>query len=841
MKNETPVHDPLNTSDISSVEPNAVELDTKEHTKKLSTKAGADQRAAPYSTTQQISKLKSIAKAVTGAGFALSLSVAGVGVTGIGLTGGVVAPQQAQAASLGDLFGGSESASAHKKFLKVEDAFSIKPVQNGKNIVVHLNITPKHYLYKDKLSLKLPDGVTASEFKFSHASEPIDDPTFGKVDVFRQPKVTATAVLTNASGKPINQDITVNWQGCADAGLCYPPQKEILAVSLPAAEQSAAKTSTASSDTAKNTSVNSASKSANGQTQAKADNAQSTKTAPTKTSAGSTTTAAGSEANTNQTAGADSDNNSQAEGDQADTDLISTADTDVDDNTDIDAADINGDSNGNAEGATDGDAAQFNELGFSGNESIQSSAQSSAAAANDSSIFNSAGIINEDPFGLAEHPWLALLLLFLAGLGLAFTPCVLPMLPIVSNIVARQHTPTAKRGLMLSGSYALGVAVAYGILGAVIAVFGQQLGIIGWLQNPVILIGFAAVFVLLALYMLDVIRIPVPNSLRQKTHALSETGNKYLGSTFGSFVAGLLSALVVSPCVSAPLFGALLAVSTIGNPLLGFAALFMLGFGLSAPLMLLGIGQSNLMPKAGEWMVWVKQGFALLLFAVALLLIERVLLSPVMLMLWSVWFMVIAVWAWHWKGRGQLFTKPMAIVLAIWSGLTLLGAAAGSQDSWQPLRILTQQQSVPALNNMPGSASGTAAIANAQGLSALPGGNIASSQSAEGASDLHLVTLDDLIPVIENNDKVLIDLTAEWCIECRIMDKTLFTNRPAALQQWQMVRLDVTETNEDSARILSELRLFGPPALLYFVDGKLVEQQVGEIKRDEFEKTLARL
>ncbi len=429
--------------------------------------------------------------------------------------------------------------------------------------------------------------------------------------------------------------------------------------------------------------------------------------------------------------------------------------------------------------------------------------------------------VDQDPFGLAKHPWLALMLLFLAGLGLAFTPCVLPMLPIVSNIVARQNNPTAKKGLILSGSYALGVATAYGILGAVIAVFGQQLGIIGWLQNPVILSAFAAIFVLLALYMLEVINIPVPKALRQKTHSLSQAGDKYLGSTFGSFIAGLLSALVVSPCVSAPLFGALLAVSTIGNPLLGFAALFMLGFGLSAPLILLGISQGNLMPKAGEWMTWVKQGFALMLFAVALLLIERVLTSPIMLMLWSMWFMVVAVWAWKWIGRGQLFTKPLAIVFAAWSVLTLVGAAAGSEDSWQPLSIFSQSNAI-SINDK---------------LQAVGAQTMASNVLYE---DKHIDTLDALIPIINQNSKVLVDVTADWCVECRIMDKTLFANRPATMQQWQLVKLDVTDSNAESARILSELSLFGPPALLYFVDGKLKVQQVGAVKRSDFESTLNR-
>ncbi len=728
----------------------------------------------------------------------LALSISFGLVSGVG-------GNQAQAASLADLFGGAETQGSQEKFLKVDQAFSVKPSQSGNKVNITLKITPKHYLYKDKLSLKLPEGVTASTLKFSHTPQTIDDPTFGKVDVFKQPQVTAAATLTNTTAAAINKNITISWQGCAEAGLCYPPQTETLAISLPPSTSSAAgqNKSSESTTTAKSkdtaaanskpaTSENSASAKAGTVAKTPSNLAASAKQQSPTTATASTIGAAG---------------NNALDGELTAQDTELTDATDSDDETAL---------------ASDEEVQSVEGIGDSTEASLIAQDNGLNSGSNESGLrLGSEGVVDQDPFGLAEHPWLALLLLFLAGLGLAFTPCVLPMLPIVSNIVARQHTPTAKKGLILSGSYALGVAIAYGLLGAIIAVFGQQLGIIGWLQNPVILLAFAAVFVLLALYMLDVVRIPVPNAIRQKTQSLSQAGDKYLGSTFGSFIAGLLSALVVSPCVSAPLFGALLAVSTIGNPLLGFAALFMLGFGLSAPLMLLGASQGNLMPKAGEWMNWVKQGFALLLFAVALLLVERVMVSPIMLMLWAMWFMVVAVWVWSWSGRGQLFTKPLALLLGGWAALTLVGAAAGSKDSWQPLAVFAQPN--------------TALLsANSQTLG--------SSEATTGiqSSDKHIYTLDELIPIVEQNPKVLVDVTAEWCVECRIMDKTLFTNRPAAMQQWQLVRLDVTETNEESARILSELSLFGPPALLYFVDGKLQVQQVGTVERPQFEETLNR-
>ncbi|MGB5877580.1 MAG: cytochrome c biogenesis protein CcdA, partial [Psychrobacter nivimaris] len=383
-------------------------------------------------------------------------------------------------------------------------------------------------------------------------------------------------------------------------------------------------------------------------------------------------------------------------------------------------------------------------------------------------------------------------------------------------IVAREQNPTVKRGVILTTSYAIGVATAYGILGAVIAVFGESLGIIGWLQNPIILISFAIVFILLALYMLGLFSVRLPQAISRKMQGLSQAGDSKLGSTGGSLIAGFLSALVVSPCVSAPLFGALLAVSTIGSPLLGFAALFMLGFGLSAPLILIGATQGKIMPKAGEWMNWVKQGFALLLFAVALLLIERVFISPVMLMVWALWFMVVATWAWSWLGKGRMLTQALSLIAGIWAACLIVGAALGNDDSLHPLASLG------------------AAPMMVQSTSGQP-------VNSDSTTDKTITTLAELDTIVAANPNVIVDLTAEWCIECRIMDKNLFHNRPAQMQDWQLVKLDITETTADSKAVLSRYQLFGPPALLYYIDGQLVNQQVGEIGRSEFEQTLSAL
>ncbi|WP_289049638.1 protein-disulfide reductase DsbD domain-containing protein [uncultured Psychrobacter sp.] len=693
--------------------------------------------------------------------FALS---AGSLLAGLAATGLMAVPVASQAAGLGDLFSSDKSAT-QPKFLPVNEAFQVssssKPTNNGTRLAINFDITPKHYVYKDQIKLTLPAGVTAAPFTFSQKPVSIDDPTFGKVLVFDQANMVASTILSS-NGKAINNAaVTIGWQGCAKAGLCYPPEKIKTTVNIAAASQSAANSSSS--------------------------------------------TATGS-----------ASNNSNAETAQASTDgtvnnSLATEQTTPDDEV-IDYALLD-DEALDAELGTSNTISGADEEVVGDNVTSNMPANDSATTATNNTVVVD-NAINSDPFGLASHPWLALVLLFLAGLGLALTPCVLPMLPIVANIVAREDNPTVKRGVILTTSYAIGVAIAYGILGAVIAVFGESLGIIGWLQNPIILIGFAIVFVLLALYMLGVFSIRLPRFISSKMQGLSQAGDSKLGSTGGSLIAGFLSALVVSPCVSAPLFGALLAVSTIGSPLLGFAALFMLGFGLSAPLILIGATQGKIMPKAGEWMNWVKQGFALLLFAVALLLIERVFISPVMLIVWALWFMVVAMWAWSWLGKGRMLTQALSLIAGIWATCLIVGAALGNDDSLHPLASLS---AAPVMQTTAGQ------------------------PASSNATDKTVTTLAELDAIVAANPKVLVDVTAEWCIECRIMDKNLFHNRPAQMQDWQLVRLDITETTADSKAILARYKLFGPPALLYYQDGQLVNQQVGEIGHAAFEQTLTAL
>ena len=726
------------------------------------------------------------------------------------------------AEGLGDLFGNDQS-SGQSKFLPVDEAFQVssstKAVTAGTRLAINFDITPGHYVYKDRIKLTLPAGVTATPFNFSQTPHSIDDPQFGRVPVFDQANMVATTTLSSSGGKRIdNAALTIGWQGCAKAGLCYPPENINTTVSIaatPAASTAPTSNSNNKADAAKATAPKAASETTSKTAPAPTANSASPTRKNDNAAAPAASTAANDSAAANRQQSSNTANAS-ASGISAAADSETTAAAQNQDST------VPTDDEMAEQTETEDQVADSTMLDPNADPNTTSMAAtniSSADTANNNVALDSsdsAALVDQDPFGLASHPWLALALLFLAGLGLALTPCVLPMLPIVANIVARQQNPTAKKGIILTTSYAVGVAIAYGLLGALIAVFGESLGIIGWLQNPIILISFAIVFVLLALYMLGLFNIRLPRAISSKMQGLSQAGDSKLGSAGGSLIAGFLSALVVSPCVSAPLFGALLAVSTIGNPLLGFAALFMLGFGLSAPLILIGATQGKIMPKAGLWMDWVKQGFALLLFAVALLLIERVFVSPVMLLVWAVWFMVVATWAWHWAGRGRMLTQALGLIAGIWAACLVVGAALGNDDSLHPLASLSAAPMLAASSD---------------------------GQSANGnhTTDQYITTLAQLDAITAANPNVLVDLTADWCVECRIMDKNLFHNRPAQMQNWQLVRLDITDTTPDSKAILARYQLFGPPALLYYQNGQLVTQQVGEIGREQFEQTLTQL
>lgn len=388
------------------------------------------------------------------------------------------------------------------------------------------------------------------------------------------------------------------------------------------------------------------------------------------------------------------------------------------------------------------------------------------------------------------------------------------MLPIVANIVANDHKKSAKHGFMLSSAYGIGVSTAYGMLGAVVAVFGRQYIIQAMQSKPILLVS-AGIFVVLAIYMLGLIHIKLPFAISQKIHSISEKGHGNLGGFLGSAIAGFFSAIVVSPCVTAPLVGALIGVASVGDPVFGFIALFMLGIGLSVPLIIVGTTEGSIMPKSGAWMDWIKHGFALLLFAVAILIIDRVFESSYELLLWACLAVAFAVWFWMNKAKGQGITKALSVIMLLWAGLLAYGAFAGSMNPLKPWDTTTPTN--------------TKAMVS-------PSKNISTIKEPikQHKPLIKLYNMAELNNITQKNQLVIVDVWASWCIECKHMEAALFHKKPDEMLDWQLVKLDISEVNSDSKEVMETLNLFGPPALAFYKNGELLGVQHGMTKRDKF-------
>lgn len=674
--------------------------------------------------------------------------------------------------TLASLFG------SKPKFLPVHQAFKVNARQEGETVVVHFDVTPEHYIYQNKLTLTVPEGVQAGKWQFSQTPTVIDDPQFGQVSVFEQ-SFSAKALLDG--NHAIDDTLTIHWQGCAKAGLCYPPERTTLNIKLtPTPNQAKTDIKTESTNKQKVDKQKT--------DKEKTDKANNENTNQITSPSSDIT----DKANANQQQPTNQDKNTKAD--------INPATADVVNGSDNQAKPSPSDNEATMAGVSDVDDTKTTENQVADNTSSVDVPSNTIPI---STLNHTQANALSDPFGLGKRPVLAVFLLFLTGLGLAFTACVYPMIPIVANIVARSKTNSAMRGFFLTLAYGLGVATSYGILGAVIAWFGRSLGIIGWLQNPYVLVIFALMFVLFALQMLGVIRLSLPDGIKNKLSQVSSSADGHLGSMGGSFLVGLLSALVVSPCVSAPLGGALLTVSVLGNVALGFVALFALGFGLSVPLLFVGAMQGKFMPKAGAWLDWTKEFAGFMLFAVAILLLGRVWLSPWILGLWAMWLTALGLWAWRLK---FLLAQALAVLSLVWSVLLLIGAAMGNSDVLRPLHFTH---------------------------------SVSSATTQNANADIKITTLSQLDEILTKTPKVLVDVTADWCIECRIMERDLFANRPTALADWQVVKLDISQTTEHSRAILARYGLFGPPALLYYRDGKLTHQQIGAVARHDFEQALS--
>lgn len=402
--------------------------------------------------------------------------------------------------------------------------------------------------------------------------------------------------------------------------------------------------------------------------------------------------------------------------------------------------------------------------------------------------------------------WRAVALFFLAGLGLTFTPCVLPMLPILSGVVLRGQTG-GMRSFLLSLAYVLPMATGFAVLGALMGVFGAELNLQARLQSPWVLVPFALFFVAFALAMFGLFELRLPQVLSSRLDRLA--GNAKGGSFLGAAVLGTVSSLLVSPCVSAPLAGALLYISASGDALGGGLKLFVLGLGMGTPLVLFATGGGALLPRSGPWMVTVRNTFGVLLLAVAVWMLERVLPGPAALALWGLLAAGAALFLgtleFNSKTPRQKLAQLLGLVLLVYALAAWVGALQGGSDPLRPLPRAT--------------------------LSAT-GGNVEMERWQTISTPTELKA--QLAAAAAANQPLLLDWYADWCISCKVIEREVFENPQIAprLADYRLIRFDITDSNREQRALLDRYKLFGPPAVLFFDrTGKELAQVrvVGEI------------
>lgn len=617
---------------------------------------------------------------------------------------GLAAPLQAADVPDFSAVGGDET----EEFLPVEQAFRLQIRPAGDNaLALDWKIAPGYALYKDRLAIGVtrPAGVTLAPLAFRSPSVFKQDPSFGRVAVFHD-ELKATLRLdlvpAAAAGKPV--DVWVRYQGCADAGLCYPPQT--VKLTLPAPVAAAASTSSP---------VGAAS-------------------APGAIAPATPATAAATVALAPPPA------------------------------------------------------------------AVMASQSREALPARERGLEDAGGIAGF--LGQASLP-LILLTFFALGLGLTFTPCVFPMMPILSGLIAGDDSGNmgTGRAFRLSLAYVLGMATTYALVGTLVGYFGARANVQLWLQTPVVLFGFAFVFVLLSLSMFGFYELQLPSFLRDRLDNLSRQQKG--GRLLGVFIMGILSALVVSPCVSAPLAGTLVYISTTGDAVLGGLALLALGLGMGAPLVLIGTTGGKLLPRAGNWMLAVKAVFGVSLLAVAIWLVARVVPGQVTLVLWALLFGISGVfmgafeaaamgWSRLWKGIG--------LFLVLYAAFLLAGAATGQDDPLHPLGSFAHEAVAPTAT-LPQQVRFQRVTTEVQLRAALD----AAAKEGKGA---------------------VVDFYADWCAACQVMERSTFREPGviAALEPRMRIQVDLSENTGEQRRLLEAFHLYGPPAMLFF-DGSGEEEK----------------
>lgn len=593
------------------------------------------------------------------------------------------------------------------EFLEPEQAFRLSAqAKDERTVELRFDIAPGYYLYRERLKLEAPAGVVLGEPAIPPGKVKFDENLQQKVETYRAALVF-TVPVTQASGA---FKLTVGSQGCADAGLCYPPQTAVLNVSLRAW-------------------------------------------------------------------GGDGSVSPEA------------------------AAQVS---------STAAPSATLSVLGRAteGAEAASAPAPSAATSTVDAVLRQGSLLAAVGAF-------------WLMGVLLSFTPCVLPMVPILSSIIAGGGEVSRGRGLMLASAYSLGMALVYAGLGVAAGLAGE--GLAAWMQKPWVLGLFAALLLGFALSMFDVYELRLPAGLATRLDGASRAlpGGRLLGV----FLMGGVSALIVSPCVTAPLAGVLLFLSQTRDVWLAATALFAMAVGMSTPLLLLGASAGTLLPRSGSWMNSVKHFFGMVLVAVALWIVQPVLPMGLVLALWGALLLVAGFMlrpfdASPHAGAPRVWLQRGAGLAALTFGvMQLAGAASGGRDPLQPLGHLAS----------PGAVSAAPAVGGA---------------SHGGLQFQPVRSVQELDALLASAGRpVMLDFYADWCVSCKEMERYTFSD-PAVQRRLAgalLLKADVTANTEADRALLKRFSLFGPPGTIFFgAQGRERSdvRVVGYLPARDFEKVL---
>ena len=592
------------------------------------------------------------------------------------------------------LWGVALPAHSAEEFLAPEQAFRLTVTNSGADALQLVwTIAPGYYLYRDRMAVAAsPSGArVATELPPGIRK---DDPNFGVMEVYHDAVTMKVAPAAAAA-------LDVTWQGCADAGLCYPPQTQRVQV--------AGVSSVAAS------------------------------TAPTGMSAGLADLGAAGLRNSSTVSSSSSSS-------------------------------IDGSSSG---------------LSISGISSLSSDSQITQW------------------LGQRSLGW-TLPLFFLLGIALAFTPCVLPMLPIVSGVVIGSRA-APRRAFALSMAFVLPMALTYAALGVAAALAGANLQ--AMLQNRWTMFVLGGVYIVLALGMFGLFTLQLPARLRDRLDGASRSQRG--GTLPGAAALGVLSALLVGPCMTAPLAGALLYIAQSGNVAQGALLLLALGLGMGTPLVIVGTLGARFLPRPGAWMNRVKGALGFVLLGTAVWMFERVVSAPLALLMWGALLLAVAVTLVHAASRSatgvagsapgaagnvsphRLATRTLALLAGLWGSAMVLGAAGGAVDPWRPLAFAAAAATAPA--QAPASLQFVPVTNEAQ-LQA----RLASARAAGQAT--------------------LVDFYADWCVSCKVIESRVFGDPRVqrSLAGMLLLRADVTANDARHQELMRAHQVIGPPTVMLF-------------------------